>query len=208
MKKLYAFSGLIFWIFLVSCNLNTKNTEDKQASTRLADDRTRDVQIKGHNKTDSIKMVKDLTHQDIYSVENKWGEEIGALKHSSATLKKSFNYYIQEDLERVQIELYYIENRIITIEKRVFNKNQDQIKLYTYDFTKDNVCVSNTLWQSDEQMSYIYSMLWGELIKYDVNCNKIEIDSIQKKEAIESAKTSLDSIMQHFPGFTYTFNWK
>ena len=148
------------------------------------------------------------TYQDLYSREWKRTEIIGKLKFGPSTKKDTFNFKLGNNEGDVKIELYHINDRIIRVEKRIFDKNNDNLRLVVFDFSNDNVCISKTEWRKEDQMSYVYSLYGDSLIKYDGNCNLMELNSSQKQKIIQLAKASLDSTMQNFPKFKYSFNWK
>jgi hypothetical protein len=112
------------------------------------------------------------------------------------------------DGNEARITLYYISDRIVRIEKRIYDKDNNQLGYTMFDFNENNTCFSNTQRDYKEKMSYTNAMYWDSLIRFDVNCKIIDINASQKQQIIESTKASLDSIMQHFPEFKYSFNWK
>jgi len=191
-------------VLFVSCNSGSKKANNNIASDPI-DENTKTELI---NSKDSIVPESKPTHQEIYSEEWKRDEIKAKLKYDISTKKKNFNFKLNDNEDEVRIELYHVKDRIVTIEERIFDKDNDQLKLDVFDFTEDNDCTSSTHWNKKEQMSYIYSMYRDSLIKYDVNCKQIELDASQKQQIIQSTKASLDSIMQHFPEFKYSFNWK
>lgn len=85
-------------------------------------------------------------------------------------------------------------------------KHDSSTKIEFYSL-KNNICLSFTEWGLKENMSLTYAMHWGSLIEYDVNCKLVELRPAQKKQIIQSVRISLDSIMQHFPGYIYSFKW-
>jgi hypothetical protein len=157
---------------------------------------------------DSAVSGKKPTYQDIYSEDEKRSEVIGNLKHDPSTNKKDYNYKLGEDGNETRISLYSVKDRLVTIEKRVYDKNNNELGYSMFDFNENNVCLSNTQRDYKESMSYTNAMYWNTLIRFDVHCKIIDIGSSQKQQIIQSAKASLDSIMQHFPEFKYSFNWK
>lgn len=206
MKKLILIVGVITLLPIISCNFESKRPINTKAVESLT---INDTNVKKNNShKDSVEIKSRPTYQDIYSEEWKRGEIIGKLKHDPSTKIKDYNYQLNDQGNKVNIELYHIKDRIVLIEKRTFDKINDQLKLDVYDFSEDNSCNAYTIWTKKEMMSYIYTMHWDSLIMHDVNCNKIDLNSAQKQKIIQTVKVSLDSIMQHFPEFNYTFNWK
>lgn len=204
MKKANQIIWLIYMVLFVSCNSGLKKANNNISSDPI-DENTKTELI---NSKDSIVPESEPTNQEIYSEEWKRDEIKAKLKYDPSTKKKNFNFKLNDNEGEVRIELYHVKDRIVTVEERIFDKDNDQLKLDVFDFTEDNDCISSTHWNKKEQMSYIYSMYWDSLIKYDVNCNQFELDVSRKQQIIESAKASLDSIMLHFPEFKYSFNWK
>lgn len=204
MKRLNRIAWLFYITLFVSCNSGSTKA-DKNAVSDSINDRTKTELI---ISKDSTLPESKPTHQEIYSEEWKRDETMAKLKFDPSTKIKNFNYKLNDNGYEVRIELYYINDRIVTVEKRIFDKDNDQLTLTAFDFVKDNECNSMTQWKKEDRMSYIYSMYGDSLIKYDVNGNKMSLNSLQKQKFIQSAKATLDSTMQHFQEFKYTFNWK
>lgn len=164
--------------------------------------------LKNEISKDSTVSEGKPTHQDLYSSEWKRNEIKAKLKFDPSTKKDTFNFKLENNKGDVQIELYHVNDRIITVEKRIFARGNDQLRLEVFDFTVDNACISMTRWKKEDRMSYIYSLYGDSLIKYDVNCYLMELNSPQRQKLIQSAKASLDSTMHHFPKFKYSFKWR
>ena len=194
MKNSTKNQGLFFLAVIIICNSGSRLTANSYSEQVLSGN-------------DSLIPFVKPAYREIYSIDYKWGEKIGKLKHDPSTKVEKYNFRLSDEGLDVRIEVYHNTNRIITVEKRTFDKNNVQLTLEAFDFTENNDCMSCTQWNDEEKMSYIYSMHLGTLIKYDVNCKLIELRPAQKKQLIQSVKVSLDSIMRHFPGYTYSFKW-
>ena len=157
---------------------------------------------------DSAIFEKKPTYQQLYSESEKRFEITGNLKHDSITKKKDYNYKLGVDGNEARITVYYISDRIVRIEKRIYDMDNNELGFSMFDFNENNACFSNTQWNNKEKMSYTNAMYWETLIRFDVHCKIIDIDGSQKQQIIQLAKASLDSIMTHFPEFKYSFNWK
>ena len=165
------------------------------------------IQLKKDSSEENSKTeVNKLTHDQLYAIGETRRDSSARLYSDPSTLKKVYSEVIDEDTSIMTLR--YKQNRIISVVKRIINKYN--VKLYNtvFCFRKDNECISVDYWNSVEKNTYTYDMFWGTLIKYDGNYNKIDIDVSQKLQIIKSTKVSLDSIMQHFPEFKYSFNWK
>lgn len=156
---------------------------------------------------DSLAPVAKPSYQEIYYKDYKWTEMIGNLKFDPSTKVESYILKINDQGDETRIKLYHNKNRMIRIEKRIYDKTNQEMNYDMYDFDTNNACLSLTQWGLKENMSYTYAMHWGSLIKYDVNCKLIELNPAQKQQIIQSVKVTLESIMQHFPGYKYSFNW-
>lgn len=203
MKSVFKTICIFCFIIFLGCN----SKPNKLNSTKVVSSKN-DVQtIKGISLNDNQKGVwEKLTHDQLYS-EGETRREISTmLVADSLTMKKVYSERVGDD--EGSITLYYQQNRIICLVYRTLNAKDEKIANLVFYFDEKNDCISNSKWNKKEPMTYTYDMYWGSLIKYDVNYNKIEMDSSQKQQIIQSAKSSLDSIMQHFPEFKYSFNWK
>jgi len=194
MKNLTQIQRLVFLAVIIICNSGSKLPLNSKA----------DQELSGNDSL--IPFVKP-SYQEIYSTDYKWTEMIGILKHDSSTKIEfySLKLNVQGDEERVQ--LYHNSDRMIRIEKRIYDKSNNELSYDMFDFDKNNICLSFTEWGLKENMSLTYAMHWGSLIEYDVNCKLVELRPAQKKQIIHSVRISLDSIMQHFPGYIYSFKW-
>lgn len=206
MKKVNQIIWLVLLVTVISCNSSTKKLNNNDPDNSLKSSNFKMSEIT--STKDSVIPEKKPTYQDIYSGDWKRSEIIGNLKHDPSTNKKDYNYKLKNDGNEVRISYYSVKDRIIRIEKRTYDKTDNELSFSMFDFDENNLCISNTQWNNVEKMSYTYSMYWDSLIKYDVNCKQIELDASQKQQIIQSTKASLDSIMTHFPEFKYSFNWK
>lgn len=204
MKKFNQIIWLVYMVLFISCNSGSKKANKNPAGDPIGENTKTELIF----SKDSIVPESKPTHQEIYSEEWKRDEIKAKLKFDPSTKIKYFNFKINENENEVRIELYHVRDRIVTVEKRIFDKDNEQLSFSMFDFDENNKCLSNTQRDYKEDRSYIYAPYRDSLIKYDVYCNKIDINTSQKQQIIQSVKASLDSIMQHFPEFKYSFNWK
>ena len=136
---------LFFLTVIIICNSGSKSPTNTHSELMLSGN-------------DSLPSMKP-SYQDIYSIDYKWGENIGKLKHDPSTQIENYNYRLTREGLEVRIELYHVNNRIITLEKRTFDKNNVQLTLEAFEFTENNDCMSNTQWSNKEKMSYICNAL-------------------------------------------------
>lgn len=193
-------------ILLTSCNIGIGKSDKNKVAEHLENsniNNQRSVLIK-----DSISPQKVPTSQDIYSMDDQRSEIIGELRHNPLTKKTDYNFKLNDSGVEVNVTLYFIKKRIVSLEKRIYDINNTELAYSMFDFDENNDCLSNTKMVIKEKMSYTYAKYGNSVIKYDVNSNLIEITDNEKQQIIQSTKVSLDSIMQHFPDFNYTINWK
>ena len=193
-------------ILLTSCNIGIGKSDKNKVAEHLENsniNNQRSVLIK-----DSISPQKVPTSQDIYSMDDQRSEIIGELRHNPLTKKTDYNFKLNDSGVEVNVTLYFIKKRIVSLEKRIYDINNTELAYSMFDFDENNDCLSNTKMVIKEKMSYSYAKYGNSVIKYDVNSNLIEITDNEKQQIIQSTKVSLDSIMQHFPDFNYTINWK
>ncbi|MBA4411612.1 MAG: hypothetical protein C0397_19615 [Odoribacter sp.] len=204
MKKFNQFIWIICLVFIVSCNSGTKKSNSNQADKPV---KVETEVNKSHliSRNDSLISKRKPTYQQLYSESEQRFEIIGNLKHNPSTGKKIYNYNLGRD--SIKITLYHLNERIVTIEKRIYNNN-NELGFRIFDFNEKNDCFSSSQWNSSEKMTYTNAMYWDTFISFDVHCNIIDMDFSEKKQIIQSTRASLDSIMQHFPEFRYSFNWE
>lgn len=117
------------------------------------------------------------------------------------------NYITKNEFnDSVNITLYHSNNSIISIMYSIF-KNSKRIKMNSFVFDEGNNCISHNQWSTEIQYSFSDVIYNGSIIRYDCNNNYIDITS-EKTIIITATKTFLNSIMQHFPEFKYSFYWK
>ncbi len=200
---LFSFSVLMF-----GCKPAPKKTDNP--NTELQIDKYEKIEkILPADVIERLRASKGKMSQqeEFYVIGENWDEILGKLKFDPSTCVENYSYKIDSNGNEARIELYHQKTQIVRVEKRIFDSNNEQLSYSMFDFY-ENECLSNTTRNKKDQMSYTYSMLLGALIKFDVDYNPIDMSDIQKRQAIESAKASLDSIMQHFPEFKYSINWK
>ena len=195
---------LVITILWVGCNSpknHPKKIKDEVRNSPIV--KTEEKQSKKINTNTSLSQL-------VYSENEKRTENIGKLKHNSSTQKKTYSFKNEITGNNNEITLYYINKRIVRIEKRIWNNKDEKVQLgYSmYDFNDKNVCIANTERNYKEKMSHTNAMFDDSLIRYDVNCKIILIDKLQKAKIISAVKNSLDSVMEHFPEFEYNLGLK
>jgi len=194
-------------IALTCCSVGS-NSSKKSELKKIKENSFEQKQQK-LSHADSLNQQKvKPSQQDIYSISENMGEIVGKLKHNPLTQKSSFKNTINDSGNEIRVDFFYQNDIIYRIESRIYDKNNTQISYCMFDFDKENNCISITQRDYGADMAFVYAFYWGYLIKYDADSNLIDLNDHQKKEIIQSSKTILDSIMQHFPKFNYTFNWK
>jgi hypothetical protein len=206
MKKFIEIPCFVFFSILINCNSGTKKLNINQAVKSINKTEVKEVQFVAIK--DSLVSQTRPTYQELYRKSEQINEAIGKLKYDPSTRKKEIISKLNDNGDEGRIELYHLNDRIITIEERNYDKSNKQINGSSYDFDEKNACFSNCQWITKDKMSYYYAMYWDTLIKFDVYCKLIDLTPSQKQEIIKSTKASLDSIMRHFPEFKYSYNWK
>jgi hypothetical protein len=203
MKSIFKTICIFCLIIIIGCNRKPNRSNDQKVVNSKEDIQT----IKGISSDDKLNNVgTKLTHDQLYSEGETRREVSTRLGAAPSTMKKLYSERLGND--SLSIKLSYQKNRIIAVVYRITNSRDENIAYSVFYFDENNICITNTKRNKGEHMSYDYAMYYGSLIKCDVNYNQIEIDSLQRQQIIQSAKSSLDSIMQHFPEFKYSFNWK
>jgi hypothetical protein len=205
MKKnnYFIFAWTFFLICIFGCNSGTKKQINNQTYERKNE--TQYTKKQPLLKNDSFIQKEKPTYQQLYSESERRLEATGSLKHDLATKNKTYNYLQSND--SVKITLFYIGKRIVTVEKRIFKGNIEK-GFNIYDFDENNNMFSESKWNNVEKMTFTNAIYWGTLLRFDVRCNVVDLDLSQKQEIVKAAKASLDSIMQFFPEFKYTFDWE
>lgn len=110
--------------------------------------------------------------------------------------------------QKREIILRYRQDQVFAVVDRVTAKNEEVKSNEFYYFDENNNCISHTVFDNNKRMEITDAMYGGTLIKFDVHYNQIKINDLQKQVIIQSAKASLDSLMDFYPEFRYSFNWK
>jgi hypothetical protein len=109
--------------------------------------------------------------------------------------------------DSIKITIYHIDNMLISTSTSNIVNNVEVQRL-GYFFDENNNCIARYQWSLESKYSY-YDVLYNNtLIRYDINDKFIPLGHEVKKQIIGSSKASLDSIMQYFPEFKYTLQWK
>ena len=159
------------------------------------------------NLEDNFKIrINDLSHEELYLK----GEEIRGFFAKTSSNPPTKNKIYSEKMNHIEtsINLYYQNNRVYVIVHRIVNTVGDKLFNKVFYFDYDNNCISCSEWTYKSKMTYTNAMYWDSLVRFDVDYNRIEIDPALKQQIIQSTKLSLDSLMQHFPEFKYSLNWK
>lgn len=199
MKKLIQITWIACLIFIISCNSGTKKSNSNQMTKPEIN---LEQAVLGK---DSTIYEKKPTPQYLYSEIEKTLAVTAELKHDSSTLVKYYTHQLGNN--KNVISCYYSRDRLIRIESRIFNKRDEVISFRMFDFDEKNNCFSNSKKDNNEK-SCIYAYIDNYIIEYNSKLTPFVVASAQKKQIIGSVKATLDSIMQHFPEFEYSFNWK
>ena len=203
MKSAFRIICLVLIVMLISHNyswsqaiISKKLGTNAEISTQMI------IRLDDHSK---IK-IQNLSHEELYSK----GEIIREFfaKTSSNPSTKNKIYSEKKNNKETSINLYYQTKRVYVIVHRIVNTTGDMLFNKVFYFDYDNNCIYCSEWTDKTKMTYTNAMYWESLVRFDADYNRIEIDPAQKKQIIQSTKLSLDSLMQHFPEFKYSLNWK
>jgi len=145
-------------------------------------------------------------YQQLYSkIEYRRDSTLNLLKDSLTLIK----YHIDNlgSNER-KIIFYYQQERIVAIVQRIYNNMNEILAYKVFYFEGNNNCDWYTTRNNKDLGSHTYSYLNGNIVESDFKISPIILENPQKQNIIHSSKASLDSIMQHFPEFKYSMNWK
>lgn len=186
---------------LISCN-------NKNIKTNIIENVKKEKSLKNANRIGSESktktVIENLTNEQLYITGEARRDSSLKLISKPETLSRTFREIINEDTTITV--LYYQPNKIIAINKRVIDKNNNKL-LNQIFFFNNNECISANYWNNREKITYTYDMYWNALIKYDVGYHRIQMDEIEKTHIIQSTDSLINSIMKHFPEFKYSFKW-
>jgi len=129
-------------------------------------------------------------------------------KYDKSTNQKSISLKNENTTVNEVITLYYQNNQLIQLSKRLIGGNNNVLKLDVFNFDENIDCFSRYQWTLENKYSFYDVIYNGLVIRYDMNNKYFALSSIQKQELIQSAQSSLESLMRHFPEFKYSINWK
>ena len=155
---------------------------------------------------DSIIQKNKPTSQELYSEVEKLLGTSTHLKFDSLTRNKNYTVKIGDEIS--EILCYYTKFRLVRIENRVYNKKMNVLSFRIFDFDDKNCCITYSKKDVGEKGSRIYAVIYNQIIEYNSSLEPFILNTLQKQMVIQSAKSSLDSTMVHFPEFKYSLNWK
>ncbi len=201
MKKtlnLIAIIGVISLMGRITC---------QKKSVRNTDISSKNIQ-QSSVKLDSVSKPKALKSDEIYILNENLSENIGKLKYDPNTEKSEFKYLYDTSGLEARVVLYYVKERVVKVEKRIYGKDNNEISHSMYNFDETNECFSNTQWTRKDRESYTLLSYNNDLIYYDSRSNVINLDSGQKQELVKSINDSLVSLMKYVPKFKYSSGLK
>jgi len=149
-------------------------------------------------------IINNITRDQLSSVNESRRKSFDGLL-SSRAMKAKRDYLLEGT--KNSVTAYYQYKRIVMVIYQCVNSLNEITSTNAFYFDESNKCIYNTNWNIRDKISYTYDMHWGSLIKYDTNYNRMEIDSAEKQQIINSSRILLASMMQHFPSFHYSFHW-
>lgn len=167
-----------------------------------------EIQIKTEVETEkrtSILKEKDF-HQRLYTESENRFDYYSKITSDPSTTKKIFTSAVGDN--ETSTTLYYKQNRMFSVVYRQLNSRNEKIFNRVFDFDENNKCISSSTWIKSNPIQFTTAIFGDSLIRFDFKYNKINLSTFQKQEIIRSTKSSLDSLMQHFPEFNYSINWE
>ena len=164
------------------------------------------------NKVNDISRAKALpiyAHDSLAAIIlicNRKIEKLAARRFQNSTKEKSYRKNLGLN-DSLIVTLYYQGKQAINIQSSTYSNNKE-VERIGFNFSEDNECISQFHWIPEKRYSF-YDVLYNDtIIRFEMNNRFLPISPSQKQQVIQSAKASLDSIMQHFPEFKYSFNWE
>jgi len=159
----------------------------------------------GIDDMSNIRQEKPLPKDILAIIENI--RDIGLQQISdTASLIKNYNEKIGNN--RIEINLYFNQKQILTIVYRIYNTEGKRIFHRVYYFDHNGSCNLYSLLENIKigERTFVY---WtGFLLVTDSYYDSKVVEGDEKRKIIDTAKSSLDSIMMHFPEFKYSLDWK
>jgi len=159
-------------------------------------------------KKDTVSTSKNVTSEELYALEAKMAEKLTALKYDAATKQSKVEYPSDNSGSVAKVVLYYLGNRLIRLEKRIYDQTNAPLSYSMYTFNEKNACFCNTQWnQKDGKTQFLTKSDYG-LIYFDSDMKLIELAPAQMDKLVQESKDSLDGVMTHFKDFKYTFEMR
>jgi len=193
--------AVAFMLLLISFFLGQSQvlSTEKEVSTN---------QQKADLKKDSALTVKKATSEDLYTLDSKMAENLTALKYDPSTKQSKVSYTFDNTGSVVKVVLYYQNDRLIRVEKRIYDQNNTQTSYSMFNFNEKSGCFSNTQWSLKDIKTRTLTMSEYGLIYFNSDMTLIKLDSIQMQKLVQETKDSLHVLMGHFNGFKYSFEIK
>ncbi|MCK9311714.1 MAG: hypothetical protein M0P26_05500 [Bacteroidales bacterium] len=179
-----------------------------QSQVRSVENEAIATQQKTDLKKDSSLTLKKATSEDLYALDSEMAEKLTALKYDPSTKQSKVSYAFDNTGSVAKVVLYYKSNRLIRVEKRIYDQSNTQTSYSMFNFDEKNGCFFNSQWSLKIIKTRILTMSEYGLIYFNGDMNLIELDSIQMQKLVQETKDSLDALMGHFNGFKYTFEIK
>jgi len=165
-------------------------------------------QQKSDLKKDSAPTFKEPTSEDLDNLDVKMAEKLTALKYDASTKQLKASYAFDNTGSVAKITLYYQDNRLIRIEKYIYDQSNKPASYSMFNFDENNGCFSNVQWNVKDANKRVLTMSEYGLIYFGSNMRLIKLKSNQMQKYLQETKDSLDAVMKHFKDFKYTFEIK
>jgi hypothetical protein len=188
---------LLLFVLLASSLCSCYNTPN-------AKKKTQENELDKSNEASFVKEGKPV--RDLFFEAEKIIEAHAKLRNDSSTLIKLIKDSIGSNTH--EIYCYYLRNRLISIENRIMDETGWDISFTMFYFDKNNSCYTIYKKENRHEKSLFYILDGNSIIVHNNQTSKLLDDSLTRSKIIQEAAAVLDSTMQLFPEFTYTFNWK
>jgi len=191
----------------VVCMLLLVSIFQGQEQVRLAENAPSALPQKNNLDKDSVSALKIPTPEDLDNLDVGMAKKLTALRYDPSTKKIRVNYPFDNTGLVVELTLYYNDNRLIRVEKYIYDQNKKQDSYSFFCFDEKNGCFCNTQWNLKDANKRVLTMSpeYG-LVYFGSNMQLIKMKPNKMQQFLQETKDSLDALMGHFKNFKYTFD--
>jgi len=165
-------------------------------------------QVPSVENKDSAFTLKKATLEELYALDVKMAEKLTALKYDPSTKQSKISYPFDNAGSVAKVVLYYQNNRLIRIEKRINDKTDKQTSYSMFNFNEKNGCFANAQWSLMDGLSRVLTTSEYGLVYFGSDMRTIDLNPNEVQKLVQDTKDSLNTLMSHFKSFKYTFEIK